>query len=245
MPELSIVIPFYNEEACCVDVLRRIVIELDHHGVDYELLPVNNGSTDQTGTLLAHFSETHDRVKVVTVQHNEGYGWGILSGLRQGTGFYTGYMDGDGQISPESLLLIYARLKTSGADVCKATRATRFDGWKRKSVSRIFNVLFRMLFLCPITDVNAKPKLMRQSCAQELNLDSKDWFIDAELMLKAHAHKLSIEEVEIEFLPRREGSSKVRLSTIVEFTRNIVRYYLFSRKKGIAPSRSVRQSLHV
>lgn len=245
MPELSIVIPFYNEEACCIKVLSLLVTELDRQGVNYELLPVNNGSTDQTGTLLAKFSESHDRIKVVTVQNNEGYGWGILSGLRHSTGFYTGYMDGDAQISPESLLRIYSRLKTSGADVCKATRATRFDGWQRKSVSRIFNTLFRMLFLCPITDINAKPKIMRQSCLLSLNLDSKDWFIDAELMLKASARKLSIEEVEIEFLPRKEGSSKVRLSTMVEFTRNIVRYFLLSRKKGIAPSRSVPQSPHV
>ena len=245
VPELSIVIPFYNEETCCIEVLSRIVTELDHSGIDYELLPVNNGSTDQTGALLANFSRSYGRIRIVTVQHNEGYGWGILSGLKQCTGFYTGYMDGDAQIAPGSLLLVFARLKVSGADLCKATRATRFDGWKRKTVSRIYNTLFRILFLCPVTDINAKPKIMRQSCVRDLNLDSKDWFIDAELMLKAQANNLLIEEVEIEFLPRKQGASKVKLSTLFEFTRNIARYYFFGRKKGVAPSRSARQSLHV
>jgi hypothetical protein len=59
---------------------------------------------------------------------------------------------------------------------------------------------------------------------KQLGLKSKDWFIDAELVLKAHAAGMRIDEVEIEFLKRQDGTSKVRMTTIWEFIKNLWKY---------------------
>ncbi|MBM3265148.1 MAG: glycosyltransferase family 2 protein [candidate division Zixibacteria bacterium] len=244
-PELSVVIPFFNEEACCEDVLYNLAAVLDREKIDYELIPVDNGSLDRTGDLLDRLAQSHDRIRVVTLPANEGYGWGILSGFRHSTGVYTGYMDGDAQVSPESLIRIYTELKSSGADLCKATRITRMDGLRRVTISRMYNMLFRGLFLCRVKDVNAKPKIMRRVCIDHLNLVSKDWFIDAEIVLKAHNAKMRIHEVAIEFLPRNKGKSKVKLTTVWEFINNLLRYYFSSAKKTVAFSESRQESLHV
>lgn len=243
-PELSVVIPFFNEEACCEEVLHRLTSALDDQAIDYELLPVNNGSTDRTGYLLDQFARSHPRIKVITVPRNEGYGWGIISGLKHSAGQYAGYMDGDAQVSPNALIQIFSELKSSGADLCKATRVTRLDGLKRNIISGIYNNLFRILFLCPVKDINAKPKIMRRASIETLELSAKDWFIDAELMLKSHACGMQIQEVAIEFLPRNKGRSKVRLLTILEFINNMARYFIYSRKRNTVISRSRPHSLH-
>jgi glycosyltransferase involved in cell wall biosynthesis len=241
-PELSIIIPFYNEESCCEQVLQQLVKELDFHRIDYELLPVNNGSADQTARILDRCAQSHARIRVVTVPRNEGYGWGILSGLRESTGRYVGYVDGDMQIAPSEVVRVFQHLKANGADLCKGKRITRFDGFQRKLISKIYNGVFRILFACRVNDINAKPKILRRTSYQVLHLNSKDWFIDAELILKAHALGMRIEEVDIEFLSRKQGASKVRWSTVGEFIRNILLYRFSFGRQNVAPPQSERPS---
>lgn len=225
-PELSLIIPFFNEEGGCEFVTHHLMEELDHHGIDYELILVNNGSTDQTGTILAHLAGGHPRVQVVTVEQNQGYGWGILSGLARSTGQFVGYVDGDTQVPPREVVQLFEQARHGGVDLCKGMRLVRFDGPSRRVISFIYNWLFRWLFRCPVSDVNAKPKILSRDCYTRLELRSKDWFIDAEIVLKTHALGMRIQEVMVEFLPREQGTSKVRLDAIVEFLKNLLIYRL-------------------
>jgi glycosyltransferase involved in cell wall biosynthesis len=228
-PELSIVIPFYNEEACCEQVLHRLILELDQNGIDYQLLPVNNGSSDRTGEILDRCARDCPRLKVVTIHQNRGYGWGVISGLRQGEGEYLGYVDGDTQIPSSEVVRVFRHMVERNADIGKATRQQRLDGIKRKAISSVYNTFFKLLFACSVRDINAKPKILRRDCFHALDLQSMDWFIDAEIILKAQTRAMRVEEIEISFLPRREGVSKFRWSTVWEFVINILRYRLFAR----------------
>lgn len=223
-PEFSLVVPFYNEEDGCELVTRHLLDALDEHGVDYELIPVNNGSTDQTGAILDRLARSHPRLKVVTVDRNQGYGWGILSGLARSTGQFVGYVDGDTQVPPRTVVSLFEQAKAEGADVCKGRRLVRSDGLRRRVISSVYNRLFQWLFRCPVDDVNAKPKILSRDCYARLDLRSKDWFIDAEIVIKAHALGLRIGEMTIQFLPRQQGASKVHLDAIFEFLRNLVVY---------------------
>lgn len=228
-PDLSITIPFYNEEAGCELVLRNLTAALDKHSVAYEILAVDNGSTDQTGRILDQIAQSSPGVQVVKVARNEGYGWGVISGLNSSTGEYIGYIDGDTQVSPDEVMRVYQSVLISKADIGKGKRIERFDGIQRKIISKIYNRLFHIIFACPIPDINAKPKILRRAIYEQLDLTSRDWFIDAEIMLKAHAAGMHIDEVEIEFLKRQEGISKVRFSTIWEFIKNLWNYRVHGR----------------
>lgn len=225
-PELSLVVPFYNEEDGCEKVVLQLIETLDRHQADYELITVNNGSIDRTGALLARCAQTHSRIRVVTVAQNQGYGWGILCGLARSSGDYVGYVDGDTQIPPDTVVAIYTRLRQGQADICKGARVTRHDGLKRKIISIVYNGFFKMLFPGPVRDINAKPKIMTRACYEQLALQSKDWFIDAEIILRARALGLRVEEVAIEFLSRDQGRSKVRIRTMLEFFKNLLVYRL-------------------
>ena len=229
-PEFSLVVPFYNEEAGCEPVTLRLVEELDRMQIDYELIPVNNGSTDQTGTILDRCAREHARIKVVTVDQNQGYGWGILSGLARSSGRFVGYVDGDNQIPPAQMIQVFNHAREHDTDICKGARIERTDGFQRRVISTVYNVMFKVLFRCPVHDVNAKPKIMKRTCFTKLGLQSKDWFIDAELVIKAQASGMRIDEVPIEFLRREQGASKVRLGAIFEFLKNILIYRLTFRE---------------
>jgi glycosyltransferase involved in cell wall biosynthesis len=223
-PALTLVLPFFNEEASARETISALIAELGQSERTFELVLVDNGSRDATGAILKSFADQHPWVRVATVEVNQGYGWGVICGLQQTTSPYVGFMCGDGQIAPADVVRVYRRLVREDLDLCKVVRVARHDGWKRKTMSRIYNFLFSVLFPTSSRDINGTPKLMRRRCYEELGLRSKDWFIDAEIMIKAAEMKYRIGEVDAEFRPRAGGESKVRLTTAIEFLWNMIRY---------------------
>ncbi len=224
--ELSLTLPFYNEEKNVRKVVQDLVAELEKVGIDYELVLVNNGSTDRTGEIISLLAQDNPRLRTVTIEVNEGYGWGIINGLRENQGEYVGFSDGDGQIPPESIVQIFDKIRVDSLDICKAYRVVRDTSPIRKLVSKIFNFLFPIFFHTPIGDINGKPKIMRRNVYELLDLNSKDWFIDAEIILKAQALGYKMGEVPVKFKKRQEGASSVRFRTILEFLSNMMKFKL-------------------
>ncbi len=230
MPELSLIIPFYNEE----DNVRAVVTSVRkalEENVDYELVLVDNGSTDRTGAILGSLARKNRGLRVVTVDVNQGYGWGVLQGLKKARGRVLGYMDGDGQIPGVEALRVYRKLIDEDLDICKVTRAIRIEPWIRRVTTFFYNLFFRVLFRVPYRDVNGHPKLMRRKIYERLGLSSKDWFIDAEILLKGHSLGGRIGEVPVVSYPRAGGRSWVRPGAVLEFLRNMIRHRIAGTKR--------------
>ena len=222
---LSLVIPFYNEEKNIVTVVQMISSSLKDAAIDYRLVLVNNGSKDHSGQILEHLKkENLDRITVVNIARNQGYGWGIINGLAKAKESYIGYMGGDGQIKAEDVVKVINKLQTGKFDLTKINRVVRDDGILRRFLSFVFNHLFSVLFRITSTDINGSPKIIKGELLDVIRPVSRDWFIDAEIMIKAKYLNLRIEEVPVEFLRREKGSSHIRFSTIGEFLLNMVRY---------------------
>lgn len=228
-PELSIIVPLYNEEANLPRVPVEIAAALEADGIDYELVLVENGSADGTGRVLDEMSRANPRIQVVRVSRNEGYGWGVIHGLGAARGEFSGFMGGDGQIRAEDVVRVYRLLRQEGCDLAKVRRVERHDGFKRRVVTTLCNLLFPLLFPVRTRDINGTPKIGRTEMLRSLRLRSKDWFIDAEVMIKLGRRRARIAEVPVEFLARGRGASNVRWTSIVEFLVNILRA-LFSGK---------------
>ncbi|AQS59279.1 glycosyltransferase family 2 protein [Desulforamulus ferrireducens] len=228
-PLLSLVLPMYNEEANAAKVTKELLQELSKEDINHELVLVDNGSTDRTGIILTQLSQEHPTVKVVKVMQNQGYGWGIINGLKWANGDYLGFMGGDGQIDPRDVTRVFREAVNNDYHLCKVNRYRREDGALRNVVSYIFNKLFVYTFKVNVGDINGSPKIMTRYCYEQLGLTSKDWFLDAEIMLKAHDLALKIGEVPVVFRRRQGGSSSVRLKTLWEFLRNIAAYH----KRGV------------
>jgi glycosyltransferase involved in cell wall biosynthesis len=223
--KLSLVIPFYNEETNLKKVIGGLSAVFKTSGIDYELILVNNGSKDKTAQLLAELAaENAGRFKVITVPENLGYGWGVINGLNAASGDYIGHMGGDGQIKPEDVLTFYERIRDSRCDMVKAARVTRRDPLIRKVLSFFFNALFYLAFKTNTKDINGSPKIYKKEYLPIFRPVSKDWFLDAEEMIKAGYLKLKISEVPVEFLEREGGKSNVHWDTVLEFLKNMYDY---------------------
>ena len=224
--KLSIVIPCFNEAHIVETVVRELCQALESAESSFEIIVVDNGSFDDTPALLEELKARIPQLKAIRIFPNKGYGNGILAGLAIAKGEIVGWMDGDGQCSAQDLVKVYETLRSANASFCKATRVRRGDNRMRIAQSKLYNALFRFMFHNRCQDVNAKPKLFQRQLLKKLDLQSRDWFIDAEIIIKASRLGYPICEVPIAWRERTGGSSKVNIKTSFEFLRNMILYYL-------------------
>ena len=222
--DLSLIIPCYNEAETLPRTIPALVKELVEHGVKCELILVRNGSSDDTGKVIDSFIAAGMPVRRVDVAVNEGYGWGIINGLRQARGTFVGYMGCDGQIAPEDVYRTWRAInRAEERTFAKVRRVSRNDGALRWFVSHAYNLIFLVLFKAVTTDVNGVPKFVHRDELEKIAPVSKDWFIDAEFVIKARRDLLTIVEVPVNFMIRAGGKSNVRIGTVFEFIKNILR----------------------
>ena len=225
---LGITIPMFNEEGNVEKVLNRTIAHLQDEGITFSIAAVNNGSTDGTGRILDAMHDIDSRIIPIHLAKNQGYGGGILCGMR--TLLFQehniiGWTWGDGQICSTVLSKLYKEC-SSGADLAKACRIQRQDGYTRRIISKIYAQTMKGVFRTRTADINGCPKLFRRDFYQRLNLISKDWFLDAEAILKTEKHSGVIHQEPVIMEPRLAGYSKVRIQTLSEFGGNIVRWRL-------------------
>lgn len=219
-PALGLVLPLYDEEANAERTVRDLHAALSEVGAPFHLVMVNNGSSDATPRIIdALAAELGHTALHLTA--NAGYGGGVLHGLRALTTPALGWSWGDGQIDPEVVAEVWTQLARPGVALAKARRVRREDGPTRAVVSRAYNLVTRHGLGLTTTDTNGCPKLMTRELYERLQLASKDWFLDPELMLKAQALGVRAAEVDAVMRPRRGGASKVRAATLWEFSRRL------------------------
>lgn len=222
--DLSVIIPFYNEEDNAASVLKGISAVLSGSNIDFEIVAVDNGSIDKTGEILEGLKNTIKGLEVIRVAVNEGYGWGIRQGLEKSIGEYLGFMCGDNQVEPIVLTQVYNKLKDEGLDLCKVKRVKRYDGFSRKFISFFYNIICPLLFSVNDHDLNGTPKIFKKSIFKKINLVSKGWFIDAEIMIKFSEAGSKIGDVPIVFKKREKGASKVNIKALLGFVKEMLCY---------------------
>lgn len=242
-PELSITIPCYNEEDCLPSTIPALARALSEAGVDYELVLVDNGSVDRTSEIIDELARKGLPIIKGQIDTNRGAGLGFRTGFSLARGRVVGTQCADGQVAPEDLLRVYEAIRQSSVPtLAKVRRRFRQDSLTRKVVSVIYNVLMRLLFpRIRGLDLNGNPKLLDRDTLERLELTSDDWFLDAELMIKAGYLELPVVEIDVPGHAREGGSSNVGVATVLEFLSNILRYRfgspLRSWKRRALPAR--------
>jgi len=224
--DVSFVIPAYNEAGGVAFTINRLFAAFEGAGHRLEIVAVENGSTDNTGAVLQELQRQHPRLRLHRVPVNQGYGYGILQGIPLAGAEWVGIIPADGQVDAEDVVRLYeVATSTDGNIVAKVRRRFRLDGAARKIISTSYNLL--VLVLWPglgTLDVNGSPKLLRRDKLQLLQLSSTRWFLDPELMIKAHYLGLRTVEVNVFARLRSAGLSHVRWATSWEFLRDLLRY---------------------
>ena len=225
-PELSLVMPCYNEEAIVAQTIKRVLAAFERADIALELIAVDNGSRDRTGELIREIMGTHPNVVLHRVDVNIGYGNGILAGIPFCTAPWLGVIPADGQVDAEDAVRLYEDAVASGQPViAKARRRFRMDGSSRKFVSIAYNVFFRTLWPgVDSLDINGLPKIMPREVVRRMALTSRQWFLDPEIMIKAHYLGVRVLEYNVFARMRGSGLSHVRATTCWEFFRSMLRY---------------------
>jgi dolichol-phosphate mannosyltransferase len=226
VPDLSLVMPCYNEEESVPVTIPRLFAAFLAAGHRLELVAVDNGSRDGTGRVLAKLTERFPGLRVHRVEVNQGYGNGLLAGIPLCRAPWVGFIPADGQVDAQDVVHLYESAAASRGDVlAKVRRRFRMDGLRRKIVSISYNLLVRVLWPSLDTlDVNGTPKILPRRALLAMNLESRGWFLDPEIMIKAHYMKLRVLEFNAFARMRGSGTSHVRAETCLEFLRSLVRY---------------------
>jgi glycosyltransferase involved in cell wall biosynthesis len=233
MADLSLVMPAYNEQECVANTVRRLLAAFSAAGHRLEIVAVNNGSTDETGEILDSLRLEHASVRVCHVPVNQGYGNGILSGIPHCTAEWIGFIPADGQVDPADVVHLFESLLTARGNVLgKVRRRFRMDGLQRKFISIAYNGLVNLFWpRIQSLDINGTPKIMRRSALAAMNLQSRGWFLDPEIMIKAHYMGMRVLELNAFARMRGNGISHVRTSTCWEFLRNLVDFRFSARMR--------------
>ena len=208
-PELSIVVPLYNEEANIEELYARLTQVLRELGKEYELIFVDDGSRDGTFKLLAQMQAKDNRVHVIRLRRNFGQTGALAAGFDFAEGDVIVAMDGDLQHSPEDIPRLLDKM-AEGYDVVSGWRAKRVDNFLlRRLPSLIANALMAWLSRLPLHDFGTTFKAYRREVIKNVELFGElHRFIPALATIQG----VSIAEVPIRDTLRQRGSSKYGLS---------------------------------
>lgn len=197
---ISVIFPAYNEEGNVAELHRRIAAELKRIGVPFEIVAVNNASTDRTYEELKKLSP----VKIVTIAYNIGQTAGIDAGVHAAKGDTVVIMDADLQTDPADIGRMYAKLK-EGFDAVVGFRERRDDSFGRRLFSRSANALARAVLGVRFKDYACPMKMFKKSFVEDLRLYGEmHVFLGAIL----HYRGANIAEVPVSHYARQSGMSK-------------------------------------
>ena len=202
LPEISLVVPVFNEEATLEEVYRRATATLEELGRPYELIVVDDGSRDGTWAIVERLAAQDARMRAVRFKRNFGQHPAMHAGLVRARGDVVVTMDADLQNVPEDLPRLVAAVD-GGADVASGCRQGRDDSWGRTLPSKLVNGMLRRFTGVDIADFGcAFNAYSRPALEPVLGVVGKQKFTKA-LVLSAGA---SVAEVDLSHQARADGS---------------------------------------
>ncbi|MFQ6096723.1 MAG: dolichyl-phosphate beta-glucosyltransferase [Armatimonadota bacterium] len=173
-PELSIIIPAYNEEERLGPTLDSVIGFADAHGLDCEIIVVDDGSTDATADVAHRRAEDDPRVRLVRNAENRGKGYSVRHGVQEARGRFILFSDADNSTPPEEMPKLLSRLGEEGYDVAIGSRALKESvlevrqPFYREYMGRTFNLIVRGLARLPFRDTQCGFKAFKAECARRL-----------------------------------------------------------------------------
>ncbi|HET7922726.1 MAG TPA: glycosyltransferase [Gammaproteobacteria bacterium] len=218
-PEISIVIPVYNEQESLPGMFARLYPPLDALGRPYEILFVDDGSADRSAALLREqFDKRPDVTRVVLLQSNFGQHAAILAGFSEARGERVVTLDADLQNPPEEIGNLLAKMD-EGYDYVGTIRRKRQDVWWRTYASRLMNRLRERITKVKMTDQGCMLRAYARHVVDAINNTSE---INTFIPALAYLYALRPIEIEVEHSERHAGESKYSLYRLVRLNFDLV-----------------------
>jgi len=204
-PALSLVIPVYNEAGNILPLAASAVEVFSTLGRDFEVIFVNDGSTDATAAEIAEAARRWPQCRALPMPRNSGQALALLAGLREARGDYLAMMDGDGQNDPRDFPALLALVEGGSVDLACGWRVDRHDSTLRRLMSRFANGVRRRVLGDQVHDSGCQLRVMRRAV--------RDAFYPMELMQSfipalAVAAGFRVGELPVRHHARERGTSK-------------------------------------
>jgi glycosyltransferase involved in cell wall biosynthesis len=219
--KLSVFFPMWNEQDYierAIDAAREECEDLLSGGdiLDYELIVVDDASTDRTPEIAAALAEADARIRVVRHPENRKLGGSMKSGYAAATGDVVLYTDADLPFDMHDVHKAMRLMRYYDADIVSAYRFDRTgEGYVRTVYSFFYNLLVRVLFGTRKRDINFAFKLCRTRIFEHVTLKSEGSFIDAELVVKAEKFGYSVIQFGTDYFPRTRGVSTLSSPSVI------------------------------
>ncbi len=235
-PFFSIIIPAHNEEGCIAETCTAIASRFDLEKItDYEIMVVNDNSTDRTGTILEQLHTENQRIRFVTNTQAGGYGRAVRRGLQAYQGECACIVMGDLSDHPNDILAYYRAMK-DGAECVFGSRfisgSAIYDYPRHKLVlNRLANAFIRVLFRLDHNDITNAFKCYRRSVVDGIQpLLSAHFNLTVEMPLKAIIRGYSYVKLPISWTNRKSGESKLKIKEMGSRYLFIVLYCWLEKK---------------
>jgi glycosyltransferase involved in cell wall biosynthesis len=190
---------------------------------DYEIIVVDDASTDGCGELIDKLAEKYPKIKPIHHPRNRKLGGALKTGFYNAKNDIVIYIDSDLPIDLNDIKLALPMIED--ADVVIGYRLMRTESMRRKVQSRIYNWIIRLLFGLKVKDVNFAFKVFKREILDKISLHSEGSFIDAELLIEALRLNYKIKEIGLMYYPRSAGESKLSgLGVIMKILKELNEY---------------------
>lgn len=237
-PTISLVIPMFNEEANIQHAIEYASDALSQHASEYEIVIVDDASTDQSPELVRRATEGNPRVRLIQHDFNQKLGASLKSGFAAARHELVLYMDADLPFDPDVLGRAIRAMNVTRADVISGYRFDRTtEGLKRTIYSIVYNWMIRVLFGISVRDVNFSFKLMKREVLEAVQLRSEGSLIDAELIVKARNRGYVIQQIGLDYFPRVMGTSHLSSPTVIfKILRELITLFPDMRRRVPRPT---------
>jgi glycosyltransferase involved in cell wall biosynthesis len=206
--------PCYNDATTIAFMVRGALHAIDESGADGRVVVIDDGSTDASARVLADLAAAEPRLRVVTHEHNRGYGGALLSGFAAVEDQWVFYTDGDAQYDPRQLARLIAHAGDD-VDVVQGYKLRRADGALRTVVGRMYHAVVRRAFAIEVRDTDCDFRLIRTSALARVQLAQTSGAICVELVRKLQDVGARFVEVGVDHYARPTGRSEFfRVRTI-------------------------------
>ncbi|MDQ5823911.1 MAG: glycosyltransferase family 2 protein [Chloroflexota bacterium] len=248
-PGISVFFPAYNDAGTIASMVIAALRTCQQLTDDYEVIVVENGSTDYTVEVLEDLAETHENLRVLTHREPLGYGGALKIGFREASKELVFYTDGDAQYDAHELALLVAALRPE-VDIVQGYKIERHDPLFRIVIGRIYHWTVKLAFGLPVRDTDCDFRLIRKSALQRFTLKSNTGTIPVELVKRLHESGAVFAEVPVHHYHRAYGRSqffnfKRLAATARQLMQLWVELVLVPKMTGRKPVKSVKPRMSV
>ncbi len=215
---LTVVMPAYNEENIIYDNLFTVVADIEGFAGNYEIIVVNDGSSDSTREEVLRARKENPRIKLISYKKNKGKGYAVRKGVLAADSEFTAFLDSDLDLPAYQLEGFLTKLKDSGADIAIGSKLHKSSNIEysaaRRLMSYVYYMMVKTLFRLNVKDTQTGLKLFRtdkiQPVFEKAVIDR--FSFDIEILARANKAGLRIIELPVIIKPKRSSVRKSKIS---------------------------------